>query len=80
MPTLDWPPFSPNLNPIENIWSLLKDRLNTRRPRPRRREEIRTAILEEWDLITSEEITKYVDNMPERIQAVIDANGGHTHW
>ncbi|KAF2690711.1 hypothetical protein K458DRAFT_287416, partial [Lentithecium fluviatile CBS 122367] len=24
------PPYSPDLNPIENIWSILKDRLNKR--------------------------------------------------
>src|SRR5438045_300486 len=25
MMTLDWPPNSPDLNPIENIWSYMKD-------------------------------------------------------
>jgi len=25
MTVLDWPPNSPDLNPIENIWSYMKD-------------------------------------------------------
>jgi hypothetical protein len=80
MPSLNWPASSPDLNPIENIWSILKMRLHDRRPRPRGRAEIREAILEEWDLITEEDIIRCINNMPERIEAVIAANGGHTRW
>ena len=29
VPVLDWPPFSPDLNPIENAWSELMKRLHT---------------------------------------------------
>jgi hypothetical protein len=28
---MDWPAQSPDLNPIENIWGLLKDKLYDRR-------------------------------------------------
>jgi hypothetical protein len=40
----------------------------------------RQAAKEEWDQITEEEISRLVDSMPERIEAVIAASGGHTRW
>ncbi len=37
---MDWPPSSPDLNPIENIWHLMKQRIKNRRPCPRRTTEL----------------------------------------
>ena len=80
IPSLNWPPASPDLNPIENIWNLIKTRINQRQPRPTGRGEVKEAIIDEWSRITVEEIVKVVDSMPDRIQAAIRANGGHTRW
>jgi hypothetical protein len=80
IPTLEWPPSSPDLNPIENIWSILKTNLNKRTLRPHSTAELKQAILEEWDNISVEVIQKHVDSVPERIEAVIAAGGGHTKW
>jgi hypothetical protein len=38
------------------------------------------AAKEEWDLIPQEKLDGWIDRMPERMQAVLDANGGHTKW
>ncbi|KAI5777391.1 hypothetical protein EDC01DRAFT_635922 [Geopyxis carbonaria] len=35
---------------------------------------------EEWDLIPQEDIDNLIYSMLERMQAVIDNNGGHTKW
>jgi len=78
--SLDWPSCSPDLNPIENIWNVLKNRLQAREPRPLRIEEIKQAVVEEWNAISTEEMCKYVDSMPNRILDVYNNLGGHTRW
>jgi len=77
---LNWPPAPLDLNPIENVWFLLKDRLNKRHPQPQALEGMGEAIKEEWDGISEVHLLTFVDSMPERIQAVITASGGHTRW
>lgn len=73
-----WPANSPDLNPIENVWRLLKYRISQRCPGTA--DEVRQFAEEEWAKIEISDFSKYVGNMKERCQAVIDANGGHTKW
>jgi transposase len=71
-----WPANSPDLNPIENVWRLLKSRVQRRFPTTK--QELITAIKEEWEIINVRDIQKYCTNMGERCQAVLQARGGHT--
>jgi transposase len=73
-----WPTNSSNLNPIENVWQLLKYRVGRRFPKTE--EEVRRFIEEEWAKLTPKDFEKYIQEMPARRQAVIDVNGGHTKW
>lgn len=36
--------------------------------------------MEEWENVTEEEIISFVDSMPEKIKAFIEAEGSHTRW
>lgn len=76
--SMKWPANSPDLNPIENVWRLLKYRIGKRFPK--NHEEVRRYIEEEWEKLTVEDFQKYVRSMSERIKAVIEANGGPTRW
>jgi transposase len=60
-----WPANSPGLNPIENVWRLLKHRVGKRFPYTDA--EVRRYIEEEWEKIVEGDFLKYIDEMPERI-------------
>lgn len=73
-----FPPCPPDLNPNEGVWALLKRRINGCRPRPTTYEDIKEALIEEWDPLSPEDYEVMIISMPERVQAVL-ANEGGTH-
>jgi len=77
---LPWPASSPDMNPIEEIWRRMKMRIARRNPRPTKVVELRQAIQEEWDSITPDEVRSLVATMNARVQALLDAEGGHTKF
>ena len=78
--TLDWPSQSPDLNPIENIWSIFKNRVAKLTSPESTLDDLWDKIQDAWNEITQEQCRKAIDSMPRRIQAVLDAAGGHTKW
>jgi len=78
--TFKWPAQSPDLNPIENVWSLLKHAVHVRRIRPRTPTDMITALNEEWKNTSKGYLDKLIDDMPERMKAVVKNKGGSTRW
>ena len=39
-----WPPNSPDLSPIENLWAIMKERLNRLTKKPRNKNELKKFI------------------------------------
>jgi hypothetical protein len=75
---LDWPAQSPDLSPIEHLWQHLKKRINSYERSARGVWELWERIDAEWGKIEVEECQKLIESMPRRLEAVIQANGGHT--
>ncbi|GFX83391.1 transposable element Tcb2 transposase [Trichonephila clavipes] len=45
---MDWPAYSPDLNPIEHVWDMLGRRIAARQLPPTCLPEFRSALLDEW--------------------------------
>ena len=70
---LPWPSASPDLNPIENIWGILKVRVDRRKPL--NKQELIAFTQEEWEGIGMDVIRRCIESMPDRLREVIEKNG-----
>lgn len=77
---MEWPARSPDLNPIEHAWDELGRCVRQRNPPPITLQELKTALIEEWENIPQNRIRNLVYSMPNRMTAVIRARGGNTKY
>ena len=75
---IELPPHSPDLNPIENLWEDLKHRIELRSAH--NISELKEIVTQEWSNTSQLICGNLVDSMPDRMQAVIDAQGHKTRY
>ena len=78
---LSWAPQSPDMNIIENLWTLLKQevaKLNA----AKNRDELKDRILSAWkNLGERRDVLKNLcDSMPSRVSALVQSRGGPTKY
>ena len=81
------PPYSPDLNPIEHFWVVLKQQLHKQYPdiadTPSSPDAVRVRLVEllpkVWDSLP-EQFDNLYRSMPDRVAAVIDAKGWYTRY
>jgi transposase len=78
VPTLPWPGNSPDLNPIENLWAILKKKVNKKNPRTKL--ELKEAIIKVWYHEMDGTLERLVDSMPDRCLKVLKAKGFPTKY
>ncbi|CAF4696373.1 unnamed protein product, partial [Rotaria sp. Silwood2] len=62
--TLPWPSHSPDVNPIENLWSLLKIKIASQKPKTIM--DLKRAIYKEWNDLPTDLAPKLVWTMKNR--------------
>ena len=74
-----WLGNSSDLNPIENLWSVLKDKVSEKQPTNTK--ELEETIKAVWVLeLSAEYCRSLVKSMPKRLEAVIKAKGNPTKY
>ncbi|UYV61889.1 hypothetical protein LAZ67_1006967 [Cordylochernes scorpioides] len=67
---LPWPPYSPDLSPIEHVWDIIGRRLHAF-PQPRSEDELWQMVEREWRAIPQDAIRTLIDSLPRRVAACI---------
>lgn len=75
---LQWPSMSPDLNPIEHLWGILKRKVEEHNPK--NIEALKNVIQQEWNAIDPSICQKLVHSMKRRLTEVIRNKGGHTKY
>ena len=74
-----WLGSSPDLNPIENCWVILKKEVA--KLNPTSQNDLRSKIKIIWSQHISQEYCEsLIESMPSRIEAVLKARGGHSKF
>ena len=78
--TLDWPAQSPDLNPIENLWSIIKQRRAKKFGMPSTKKELIEQIFEIWDNIYADLKKKLAESVPKRLNKIIENKWKHLNY
>lgn len=72
---LEWPPQSPDLNPIEHLWAILKHKLYTANHSFASKADLISKVLEIWALFPTELCKRLSSSVPGRLERVIERDG-----
>jgi transposase len=75
---IDWPSNSPDVNPVENLWSIIKRRVEKRKPI--NLQELDMFLHEEWDKTDMLVLNHLVNSMKLRCLALIESKGERINY
>jgi transposase len=75
---LEWPSNSPDLNPIENLWSILGREVAKKRASTE--EELKQHLQDAWNALDRGVLDNLVASIPARLAEVIKNKGGYSGY
>lgn len=73
---MEWPAYSPDLNPIENLWGVLARRVYAGGKQFSSIEYLKISVIRCWEEIEKNLLETLANSMPKRIYQVIYNHGG----
>ncbi len=77
--TIEWPGNSPDLNPIEHVWSYVAKILDGF-PLPRNAAELWESVQSAWARVPTPYVRDLIRSIPRRVHSVIKSKGGFTRY
>lgn len=75
---MNWPAQSPDMNPIENLWAHIKEKLINFVPK--NKSELKAKIMELWNGISKEMTEKLALSFKKRARVLFKSDGKHTRY
>ena len=65
-----WPANSPDLNPVENMWSIVAREVEKAMPIATK-DELWGVVLAAWDTVPQQQVDKLVKSFPHRVKTLL---------
>ncbi len=78
--TFKWPPQSPDLNPIENLWAICKARRQKDFGFPASKTELKRQMQEIWKKIEPELLERLSNSAIKRLREVVKRKGKYIDY
>ena len=75
---MKWPPQSPDMNPIENVWKIIGEKVQNRNPQ--NIDDLWGFLKEKWESITTTLCDKLIGSCGQRCNEVIQWKGKFTKY
>ena len=75
---IDWSPYSPDLNRIENIWAIMKQKLEVRKFATIT--SLKSKLYNIWGILEGEFVKNTCISIYDRINEFLSAEGGLTNY